>query len=114
MEREALLKCALTSAEGSTRHRARVSKGKRGGSIRRAWRAERREDWCAREGGGEGRARRIDSVSETEEASRRELSTVCGNFSGLKKPDTLSGSCSDWPLNSEAVDWRRRLLERAN
>ena len=55
MEREALLKLVFISAEGSTRQRARVSKGRRGGRTSRACNAERRAEVWAREGNGDGR-----------------------------------------------------------
>lgn len=99
------MKWALVSAEGSTRHRAKVSRGNRGGSIRRACKAERREDLCAYEGGGEGRARRMDSVSVAEEEERRRWST---DFA-LKKSPSLSGSCSgpSIAIGTEAVDCKR-------
>ena len=55
MDREALLKLELISAEGSTRQRARVCRGRRGGRTSRACKAERRAEEWAREGGGDGR-----------------------------------------------------------
>ena len=55
MEREALLKLGSVSAEGSTRQRARDSRGRRGGRTSRACKAERRAEERAREGGGDGR-----------------------------------------------------------
>lgn len=55
MEREVLLKLGFTSAVGSMRQRARVSRGRRGGRTSRACKAERRAEEWAREGGGDGR-----------------------------------------------------------
>ncbi len=55
MAREALLKLGFISAVGSTRQRARLSRGSRGGRTSRACRAERRAEEWAREGGGDGR-----------------------------------------------------------
>ena len=55
MDREALLKFGFTSAEGSMRQRARVSRGRRGGRTSRACKAERRAEEWARDGGGDGR-----------------------------------------------------------
>ena len=61
-----MLKWGFMSAEGSTRQRASVSRGRRGGSMRRACRAERREEFWALEGGGEGSERKMSSVAEGE------------------------------------------------
>ena len=74
MESEPLLKLGSGSAEGSTRQRARVCRGRRGGRTSRACKAERRaEDW-AREGSGEGR--RIMSIGSRSSMSSSDSDTV--------------------------------------
>ena len=91
------------SAEGSTRQRARVSSGRRGGSARRAWRAASRVESWARSGGGEGRLRR--KVSLASRGSRTESSAdsdkaALSNNSGLVRDGVVA-----------VVDRKRRLVK---
>ena len=60
-EREELLKAGSGSAVASMRQRARVSRGRRRDSDRRAWRAASLADRSACDGGGDGYLRSLNS-----------------------------------------------------
>lgn len=94
--KEALLKEGWGSAEGSIKHRERVSRGRREERFRRACRAESLAEETATEGGGDGRAERsISGVSS-------EVSFEVDN-----DEDVSSGSCCLRRVAAE--DWRREV-----
>jgi hypothetical protein len=102
MDREALLKAGLGSAEGCTRVRARVWRGNRWERHRRLRRAESFADLWAADGWGDGRASRgfrVDILvlwsSDGCADSATTISSISGSF-GIAAVDCSRLCCIRW------------------